>query len=122
MIQLRPTTTEDIETITTHRIQMFIDMGEHPAQMETIRESYCEWLRAGNLEGKRAMIFNMYAAPGSRRRGIARQIAEALLRIAAQRGIPVVTLHASDEGRPLYERLGFQRTNEMRLTITRTLE
>jgi hypothetical protein len=26
-----------------------------------------------------------------------------------------VILHASDEGRPLYEKLGFEATNEMRL-------
>jgi hypothetical protein len=28
-----------------------------------------------------------------------------------------VGLHASDEGRPLYEKLGFQPTNEMRLDL-----
>jgi hypothetical protein len=28
-----------------------------------------------------------------------------------------VVLHASDEGRPLYESLGFRPTNEMRLKL-----
>jgi len=28
-----------------------------------------------------------------------------------------VTLHASDKGRPLYESLGFEATNEMRLKL-----
>jgi len=32
-----------------------------------------------------------------------------------QQGLRSVNLHASDEGRPLYERLGFESTNEMRL-------
>jgi hypothetical protein len=30
-----------------------------------------------------------------------------LLGLAAERGVDVVELHATDEGRPLYERLGF---------------
>jgi hypothetical protein len=33
----------------------------------------------------------------------------------AARGIRRIVLHASDEGRRLYERLGFVPTNEMRL-------
>jgi hypothetical protein len=32
-----------------------------------------------------------------------------------KRGLRSVNLHASDEGRPLYEKLGFSATNEMRL-------
>ena len=30
-------------------------------------------------------------------------------------GVTRITLHASDEGRPLYEAFGFASTNEMRL-------
>jgi hypothetical protein len=32
-----------------------------------------------------------------------------------QRGLRTVNLHASAEGRRLYEKLGFEATNEMRL-------
>ena len=32
-------------------------------------------------------------------------------------GFDCVCLHASDAGRPLYEQLGFQPTNEMRLNL-----
>ena len=32
-------------------------------------------------------------------------------------GITVVILHASDDGRPLYEAVGFKPTNEMRLLL-----
>jgi hypothetical protein len=32
-----------------------------------------------------------------------------------ERGLRGVNLHASNEGRALYEKLGFQATNEMRL-------
>jgi hypothetical protein len=31
--------------------------------------------------------------------------------------IAIATLHASDEGRPLYEALGFKATNEMRMEL-----
>jgi hypothetical protein len=34
-----------------------------------------------------------------------------------EQGFGSVVLHASDEGRPLYESLGFQPTNEMRLSL-----
>jgi hypothetical protein len=34
-------------------------------------------------------------------------------------GIPRASLHASPEGRLLYEALGFQSTNEMRMGIVR---
>jgi hypothetical protein len=34
-----------------------------------------------------------------------------------EQGYKTVALHASDEGRPLYESLGFQPTNEMRLHL-----
>ena len=42
---------------------------------------------------------------------------EHLLAWCRGEGIEVVELHASDEGRPLYESLGFIQTNEMRLTL-----
>ena len=38
-----------------------------------------------------------------------------LLEVLAERRIRRVVLHASEEGRRLYERLGFVQTNEMRL-------
>jgi hypothetical protein len=36
-----------------------------------------------------------------------------------ERGLRAVNLHASDEGRHLYEKLGFEATNEMRLRFER---
>ena len=53
--------------------------------------------------------------PEFRNRGIARQIMLTILAWVKERGLRSVNLHASDEGRPLYERLGFEATNEMRL-------
>jgi GNAT superfamily N-acetyltransferase len=65
----------------------------------------------------RGNIVNVYTDPASRRRGIARKLVEVALEWCRMHGIRTVILHASDAGRPLYEKLGFQPTNEMRLTL-----
>jgi GNAT superfamily N-acetyltransferase len=64
---------------------------------------------------ERAVILNVYTEPEFRKQGIARQIMLAILAWVKAQGFRVVNLHASDEGRPLYEKLGFDATNEMRL-------
>lgn len=66
------------------------------------------WLR-------RAIILNVYTEPEFRHRGIARRIMVTILDWLKEQGFSSVSLHASDEGRPLYEELGFEATNEMRL-------
>jgi ribosomal protein S18 acetylase RimI-like enzyme len=71
-----------------------------------------------NLElGPEAIILNVYVEPDWRRRGVAEALMRAVLDVLALRGIRRIVLHASDDGRRLYERLGFVPTNEMRLRI-----
>jgi GNAT superfamily N-acetyltransferase len=65
----------------------------------------------------RAMILNMYTEPGYRRKGIARALMATMISWCREQGFQTVALHASDEGRPLYESLGFKPTNEMRLSL-----
>ncbi|MGO8857373.1 MAG: GNAT family N-acetyltransferase [Steroidobacteraceae bacterium] len=64
---------------------------------------------------QRAVILNVYTEPEFRKRGIARQIMLTILGWVKDHGFHSVNLHASAEGRPLYENLGFEATNEMRL-------
>jgi GNAT superfamily N-acetyltransferase len=64
---------------------------------------------------QRAVILNVYTEPEFRKLGIARQIMRTILACVREQGLRSVNLHASDEGRPLYEKLGFKATNEMRL-------
>jgi len=64
---------------------------------------------------ERAVILNVYTEPNFRRRGVARQVMQAILAWAKARGLRGVNLHASSEGHDLYEALGFAHTNEMRL-------
>jgi ribosomal protein S18 acetylase RimI-like enzyme len=64
--------------------------------------------------GPEAIVLNVYVEPEWRRRGVAEALMRTLLGSLAERGIRRIVLHASPDGRRLYERLGFVRTNEMR--------
>jgi len=66
---------------------------------------------------RRATILNIYTEPEYRRRGIARQLMETILAWCKAQGFARVTLHASDQGKSLYESLGFEESNEMRLHL-----
>jgi len=63
----------------------------------------------------RGNIVNVYTEPPHRRKGIARTLMHVGLEWCAMNQVDAVILHSSDEGRPLYESLGFEATNEMRL-------
>jgi len=74
---------------------------------------------ADELElGPEAIVLNVYVEPDWRRRGIGEALMRTLLDALEERGIRRVVLHASVEGRGLYERLGFVATNEMRLSVS----
>jgi len=66
----------------------------------------------GNWRGN---IVNVYTEPAYRRQGLARELMKKVMEWCAREGVETVILHASEEGRALYERLGFEATNEMRL-------
>ena len=67
-----------------------------------------------NLSGQVGYIMNVVTDPRYRRRGIARRIMETMLEWLSGQGIQNLALHASEMGRPLYEQLGFEPSNEMR--------
>ena len=62
--------------------------------------------------GVSAYVFNIYTDPAYRRRGVAREIMLRLMDDARQRGIKRVDLHATEVGRPVYEKLGFKPPNQ----------
>ena len=65
----------------------------------------------------RAYILNIYTEPEYRGRRIARRIMNAIVDWCRAEGFETVSLHASPMGRPLYESMGFEPTNEMRLNL-----
>jgi len=66
---------------------------------------------------RRGNILNVYTANEHRRRGLARELMQVILDWCRGNGVDTIILHASAEGRGLYESLGFQATNEMRLRL-----
>ncbi len=72
------------------------------------------WMDA---EPVRAYLLNFYVDPAFRGRGLAYELLTTAVDDARRRGIKVVSLHASKFGKPLYERNGFEPTNEMILRL-----
>ena len=70
-----------------------------------------------DLECRRATILNVYVYPEFRRRGIARELMEHMIAWCREQRFAVVHLHTSEDGRHLYDSLGFKPTNEMKLQL-----
>ena len=70
----------------------------------------------GIAEGRHAIVLNVWTEPRWRRQGVAERLMQAVLAWAREERLDRLVLHASEAGRPLYERLGFVQTNEMRYT------
>lgn len=158
---------DDADTVATHRVMMFRDMGMLAAKDEaTLHAETCRYLReavprgeyvgwlaepgaepglkhdvshptdavdrpvvaGGGIQlrrilprvhdgeiilGPEALILNVYTEREWRRRGIAEVLVRHMVAWARARGIRRITLHASLEGRAIYERIGFTPTNEM---------
>ena len=74
--------------------------------------------RPGHLDGgQEAYVLNVWVDEAHRGRGLATQLMREVMTWCAERGIRRVSLHASEQGRRVYERLGFTQTNEMRREI-----
>lgn len=65
----------------------------------------------------RAYLLNVYTYPEYRRRGLGRELTQKAIDYCRAGGFKVLWLHASKYGRPLYESMGFESTNEMKLII-----
>ena len=65
-----------------------------------------------------AYILNVYTDPLHRRAGLATRLIETILAWCREHDIARASLHTSDAGRPVYERLGFAPTQELRLELT----
>jgi ribosomal protein S18 acetylase RimI-like enzyme len=72
----------------------------YPAEIHGIRKGY---------------VFGVYVLPEYRGRGLATALTTLAIEFLQQRSAKTIELHASPYGRPIYEKLGFEPTNEMRL-------
>jgi predicted GNAT family acetyltransferase len=65
-------------------------------------------------EGRQGTIVNVFTEPQWRQCGIAGLLIKEIIIWSKNEQIDRLVLHASDEGRSVYERLGFVASNEMR--------
>jgi GNAT superfamily N-acetyltransferase len=93
-VDIRAATIHDIPEILCQRRAMYEDMGHRGVK-----------------------ILNVYTYSQFRRRGIARRLMQTMIAWCAGEGLARVALHASEDGRHLYESLGFELSNEMRLNL-----
>ena len=77
---------------------MLIDWPPHPMHPETAQRGY---------------VLNVYVEPAARRRGLAHKLMQLADDEFARRGVTYAILHATEQGRPLYEGLGWNGTTEM---------
>lgn len=67
---------------------------------------------------KYGYIWGVYVEPDFRHQGIAQRLTEQAIAYLKELGCTRATLHASPAGKPVYERLGFISSNEMRLDLS----
>lgn len=65
-------------------------------------------------EGRQGVIVNVFTEPQWRRHGIAGLLIKEILNWSKSEQIDRLILHASNEGRSIYKKLGFVASNEMR--------
>ncbi|MFB9990675.1 GNAT family N-acetyltransferase [Deinococcus oregonensis] len=144
---LRPATPADAALIAAQRAAMFADMSveysEATAQFtpwvaaRLSAGTYLGWIVEHDGEAVagvglmildwpphfidpqplRSYLLNVYTHPQHRGRGLAQRLTQMTLEETRRRGIRIMSLHASEFGRPLYEKLGFTPTNEMRIVL-----
>ncbi len=66
---------------------------------------------------KYGYIWGVFVEPEYRNQGIGSQLTETAVQYLRSQHCTRVILHASPSGQPVYERLGFKPSNEMRLDI-----
>ncbi|MEO8049360.1 MAG: GNAT family N-acetyltransferase [Acidobacteriota bacterium] len=102
----------------TTRITVFLRRWKAPA-VGGAGVVVVPWPGSGKRsQPRRAWILNVYVHQRYRRQGIAKAMMEALISWCRLQEFDCICLHASTDGRPLYELLGFEVTNEMRFNLT----
>lgn len=69
---------------------------------------------AGIAEGRHAIILNVFTEPEWRRRGVAALLMQHIIDWSRKERLDRLVLHASEDGRRLYKKLGFVLSNEMK--------
>src|SRR6266550_1058805 len=115
--RIRRATAADAGVLARHRAELDAESGEivGGAGLQ-LRELLPRPNPGGErlVRGPQGLVVNVYTERAWRRRGVADALMRELLRWCSGNGVESIVLHASGEGRPLYQKLGFTPTNEMR--------
>jgi GNAT superfamily N-acetyltransferase len=68
-------------------------------------------------QDRRGYILNVWVEPGHRGQGLAGQLMRTAADEGRRRKLEFLTLHATDKGRPLYQKLGWTQGKEMVLSL-----
>jgi GNAT superfamily N-acetyltransferase len=71
----------------------------------------------GDDNDRAVFVYNVFTEPAFRRRGLARMLMTTIHDWCHENRIATVRLHASTQGRCVYESLGYSGTNEMMLRL-----
>ncbi|MBT2636655.1 GNAT family N-acetyltransferase [Bacillus sp. ISL-39] len=98
-------------------ISYIAEKGEEPVGISGIvifkRPPYLE-----NLKGIEAYILNMYTVPLYRGLGLAKELLELCIEECKESGVKRIWLHASEDGEPLYKKMGFvNKDSEMEMFL-----
>ncbi len=86
-------------------------------QLRQVPPHPCRPAKNGEFaKGRHAIVLNVFTEPEWRKRGVAMLLMREIIRWAQNEKLDQLVLHASPEARSLYERMGFNATNEMRLS------
>jgi GNAT superfamily N-acetyltransferase len=87
--------------------------------------SGCVWLRETHPRPARRQLtlvpylLSMYTVPSQRGKGVASAVVKEAMKWSKKNGFPLMTLHASERGRRVYEKLGWEQTSEMRVLLAK---
>ncbi|MDF2544820.1 MAG: hypothetical protein K0S47_4538 [Herbinix sp.] len=74
-----------------------------------------------NLNGKTGYVLNVYTLPNHRRKGLATKVLTKIINESQERGVGKLYLNATEEGMPVYKKLGFRLiNNEMVYQVNNT--
>jgi GNAT superfamily N-acetyltransferase len=68
-------------------------------------------------QAARGYILNVFVEPDRRGQGIARSLMDLAMAEGRTRGLQYMILHATAQGRPMYEQLGWAQTAEMSISL-----
>ena len=121
---------EDVETMSRESVRYFhekIPPGEFVGWLAETPEGeavasaglsiYYLSPKPTNISGRVGYLSSFYTMEPHRRQGLAKRLLDEAIQYAREIGLPVLKLHASPHGKPIYATAGFEDLNEMGMML-----